>query len=88
MEEQDAELIYRIFTNKPEDVKAVIDTAFYLHIDQLLRRLAAGMIATLDKQETAKLVGESKKSNLINETEVSEEIHRKINLALFREQQQ
>ena len=50
MEEQDAELIFRIFANKPEDVKAVIDTAFYLHIDEFLKRLAAGMIATLDKQ--------------------------------------
>lgn len=33
MEEQDAELVYRIFSNKPEEVKAVIDAAFYLHVD-------------------------------------------------------
>lgn len=53
MEEQDAELISRIFSDKPEQVKAVIDAAFYLHVNDLLRRLAAGMISSLDKQETA-----------------------------------
>jgi hypothetical protein len=49
MEEQDAELVSRIFSDSPENVKAVIDAAFYLHVDELLRRLAAGMISSLDK---------------------------------------
>lgn len=71
MEEQDAELISRIFSEKPEQVKAVIDAAFYLHVNDLLKRLAAGMISSLDKQETAELVQESKKSKLIKEEEVS-----------------
>jgi hypothetical protein len=49
MEEADAELIQRIFSNPPEQVKLVIDAAFLLHIDHLLKRLAAGMIAGLQK---------------------------------------
>ena len=83
MEDQDAELISRIFSEQPEQVKAVIDAAFFLHVNDLLKRLAAGMISSLEKQETAELVKESKKSKLLREEEVSEEIHNKINLILF-----
>ena len=56
MEEADAELVYRIFENPAEKVKAVVDAAFFLHMDALLKRLAAGMIAHLDKGETKRLV--------------------------------
>jgi hypothetical protein len=43
----------------------VIDAAFYLHMDELLRRLAAGMISQLNKEETNSLIKESRKSNLL-----------------------
>ena len=49
MEEADAELIERIFANPPGRVKKVIDAAFFLNMDDLLRRLTAGIISTLDK---------------------------------------
>ena len=48
MEEVDAELVSRIFENSAEKVKAVVDAAFFLHMDELLKRLAAGMISHLD----------------------------------------
>lgn len=66
MQEADAELLYRIFENPPEKVKAVVDAAFFLHMDDLLRRLAAGMIAHLDKGQTKRLVQESKKSDKVS----------------------
>lgn len=49
MEEADAELIQRIYTAPPKFIKAVVDAAFYLHVDELLKRLAVGMISTLNK---------------------------------------
>ena len=80
MEEVDAELVSRIFENPPEKVKAVVDAAFFLHMDDLLKRLAAGMISHLDKGQTKRLVNESRKSEKVSETQVSEEIHNKIKM--------
>ena len=52
MEEADAELIERIFSNPPGRAKKVIDAAFFLHMDELLRRLTAGIMSTMKKEET------------------------------------
>lgn len=80
MEEADAELVGRIFAGPPEEVKAVVDAAFLLHVDELLKRLTAGLMGSLKREETKQLVEASKKSKLINEQEVSTEIHKKIEM--------
>lgn len=67
MEEADAELMERIFSHSPHKVKLIIDAAFFLHMDDLLRRLTAGIMAGLDKDETKHLVSQSKKSKKLNE---------------------
>jgi hypothetical protein len=88
MEEADAELIQRVFSHPPGRVKKVIDAAFFLHMDDLLKRLTAGIMASLAKEETTKLVAESKVSNKVDSIEVSAEIHKKIELVLFKNRQQ
>lgn len=50
MEEADAELIERIFANPPYKAKAVIDSAFFLHMNHLLKRLTAGIMAGLSRE--------------------------------------
>ena len=71
MEEADAELIQRVLEASPEEGKAIFDVAFYLHMDQLFKRLAAGMMAGLNRDNTKKMVEESRKSALLDEAEVS-----------------
>jgi hypothetical protein len=87
MEEADAELISRIFSNPPGRVKKVIDAAFFLHMDDLLRRLTAGIISSLSKEETSRMVADSRNSNKIDPIEVSDEVHKKVEMILFKNQQ-
>lgn len=68
MEDADAELIERIFGFPPGRVKKVIDAAFFLQMDDLLKRLTAGIASSLKKKETMKIVAESKKSNKLDPT--------------------
>lgn len=50
MEEADAELVERIFSNASYKAKSVIDAAFFLHMNHLLRRLTAGIMAGLSRE--------------------------------------
>ena len=71
MEEADAELVERIFSNPPGRAKKVIDAAFFLQMDDLLRRLTAGIMSSLKKEETKNMVADSKKSSKVDPVEVS-----------------
>jgi len=71
-------LIGRIFSHPPGRVKKVIDAAFFLHMDDLLRRLTAGIISSLSKEETVQMVADSKNSNKIDPIEVSDEVYKKV----------
>ena len=84
MEEADAELVERIFSNPPGRAKKVIDAAFFLQMDDLLRRLTAGIMSSLNKEETKNMVADSKKSSKVDPVEVSSEIHKKIEMILFK----
>ena len=47
-------------------------------MDDLLRRLTAGIISSLSKEETVQMVADSKNSNKIDPIEVSDEVYKKV----------
>ena len=56
-------------------------------MDDLLRRLTAGIISSLSKEETVQMVADSKNSNKIDPIEVSDEVYKKVELILFKNKQ-
>ena len=50
MEPADAELIQRIFQGNSEEGKAIIDAAFFLRMDDLFKRLSAGLMSVLNRE--------------------------------------